>query len=165
MHFSLTSVLYKIDWGEAPFSLQTMRNETHKKARWSGAIKKQKRGESERDWERERGGGEVKHYLGKKAELGKRSLKTQQMTSGSGSATGNTAQSPHRRGRRGPEKRTDTEDEKTEGKKTAICIPVSSSKGSTWLCLEMKSGIADSKVGWRFAAVPHCKAAVAQSRL
>lgn len=127
---------------------------------------KSKRGEraSEIGRERERGG-EVKHYLGKKAELGKRSLKTQQMTSGSGSATGNTAQSPHRRGRRGPEKRTDTEDEKTEGKKTAICIPVSSSKGSTWLRLEMKSGIADSKVGWRFAAVPHCKAAVAQSRL
>lgn len=56
MHFSLTSVLYEIDWGEAPFSLQTMRNETHKKARWSGAIKKQKGGESERDWKREREG-------------------------------------------------------------------------------------------------------------
>ena len=44
-------------------------------------------------------------------------------------------------------------------------IPVSSSKGSTWLCLEMKIGVVDNKVGWRFAAVPHCKAAVAQSRL
>lgn len=37
----------------------------------------------------ERGRREVKHYRGKKAELGKRSLKTQQMTSGSGSAAGN----------------------------------------------------------------------------
>lgn len=44
-------------------------------------------------------------------------------------------------------------------------IPVSSSMGSTWLCLEMKIGVVDNKVGWRFAAVPHCKAAVAQSRL
>lgn len=126
---------------------------------------KSKRGERASKIGREREGGEVKHYLGKKAELGKRSLKTQQMTSGSGSAAGSPAQSPHRRGRRGPEKRRDSEDEKTEGKKTTICIPVSSSKGSTWLCLEMKSGVADSKVGWRFAAVPHCKAAVAQSRL
>lgn len=59
MHFSLISVIYKIDWREAPFSLQTMRNETHKKAHWSGAIKKQKGGEraSEIGGERERGGG------------------------------------------------------------------------------------------------------------
>ncbi len=50
---SPTSVLYKIDLGEAPFSLQTMRNETHKKARWRSAIKK-KGGESGREGERER---------------------------------------------------------------------------------------------------------------
>ena len=30
--FLQPSVLYKIDLGEAPFSLQTMRNETHKKS-------------------------------------------------------------------------------------------------------------------------------------
>lgn len=39
---SPTSVLYKIDLGEAPFSLQTMRNETHKKALWKSAIKKER---------------------------------------------------------------------------------------------------------------------------
>lgn len=65
-------------------------------------------------------GGEVKHYPGKKAELGKRSLKTQQMTSGSGSAAGSTAESAHRRGRRGPEKKKgenlDTKDEEDGGK-------------------------------------------------
>lgn len=47
----------------------------------------------------------------------------------------------------------------------AFVIPVSSSKGSTWLFLEMRISVVDDKVGWRFAAVPHCKAAVAQSRL
>lgn len=54
---------------------------------------------------------------------------------------------------------------KTRMEKGALFIPVSSSKGSTWLCLEMKTGVVDNKVGWRFVAVPHCKAAVAQSRL
>lgn len=29
----------------------------------------------------------------------------------------------------------------------------------------MKTGEVDHKLGWRFAAVPHCKAAVAESRL
>lgn len=37
---SPTTVLYKIDLGEAPFSLQTMRNDTHKKVRWRSAIEK-----------------------------------------------------------------------------------------------------------------------------
>lgn len=111
----------------------------------------------------ERGRREVKHYRGKKAELGKRSLKTQQMTSGSGSAAGNATRSPHRRRRR--DRKKDGADARTEGKKATVCIPVSSSKGSTWLCLEMKGGVADSEVGWRFAVVPHCKAAVPQSRL
>lgn len=51
-----TSVLYKIDLGEAPFSLQTMRNETHKKARWRSATEK-KEGETEREREGEGEGG------------------------------------------------------------------------------------------------------------
>lgn len=53
---SPTSVLYKIDLGEAPFSLQTMRNETHKKARWRSATEK-KEGETEREREGEGEGG------------------------------------------------------------------------------------------------------------
>ncbi|KAF0037527.1 hypothetical protein F2P81_010401 [Scophthalmus maximus] len=71
---SPTSVLYKIDLGEAPFSLQTMRTETHKKARWRSAIKK-KGGERERESagrERER---RLNTIGGKRAELEKRSLK------------------------------------------------------------------------------------------
>ncbi len=87
---SPTSVLYKIDLGEAPFSLQTMRNETHKKARWRGAIKKkggEREGERERERERERVR-EVKHYRGKESRAGKKKvLKTQQMTSSSSSSS------------------------------------------------------------------------------
>lgn len=144
-----------------------------RKPRWSGAIKKKKSkgGESERDWERE-GGREVKHYRGKKAELRKRSLKNatndkrERQRGGQHNTVTAQTEAP-RTGKKG-EREREKETPKTRGrgeKKTTICIPVSSSKGSTWLCLEMKSGVADSKVGWRFAAVPHCKAAVAQSRL
>lgn len=61
---SPTSVLYKIDLGEAPFSLQTMRNETHKKARWRSAIKK-------KGGERVRERGRLNTIGEKRAELGK----------------------------------------------------------------------------------------------
>lgn len=37
--------LYKIDLGEAPFSPQTMCNETHKKAVWKDATKERGAGE------------------------------------------------------------------------------------------------------------------------
>lgn len=69
---SPTSVLYKIDLGEAPFSLQTMRNETHKKARWKSAIKKK----GGRDRARERGRERARlNTIGEKSRAGKRVLK------------------------------------------------------------------------------------------
>lgn len=68
---SPTSVLYKIDLGEAPFSLQTMRNETHKKARWRSAIKKERGREREREGERVRERGRLNTIGEKRAELGK----------------------------------------------------------------------------------------------
>lgn len=90
-----------------------MRNETHKKARWSGAIKKQ-RGERASEIG-ERGRREVKHYRGKKGELGKRSLKRQQMTSGSDGGARQHGRSTDGAAETG--KKT-SEDPGTEGEKT-----------------------------------------------
>lgn len=123
-----------------------------------GVPRKRKRGrQSARERERER---EVKHYQGKESRAGKKVLKTQQMTSSGGQH--NTAGTYSRSS---PAAHYTGKNSEGEESKKVLLIPVSSSKGSTWLCLEMTVGAVDNKVGWRFAAVPHCKAAVAQSRL
>lgn len=152
-----------------------MRNETHKRARWRSAIIK--KGERER----ERGGGrEVKHYRGKESRAGKTVFKNatndkQQHDGQHTAATAHTRTHTFARAQTRAHIHVHTQTEgavwtgkrqrRRQRKKGALFIPVSSSKGSTWLCLEMKTGVVDNKVGWRFVAVPHCKAAVAQSRL
>lgn len=163
---SPTSVLYKIDLGEAPFSLQTMRNETHKKARWRSAIKK-KGGERARERGREsERAREVKHYRGKESRVGKSSFVRSKWQVAARQATQHckprTVKTNRRRATPGGKGK-----KQSAGalKRRFSSIPVSSSKGSTCWSLQMKFGVADNKVGWRFAAVPHCKAAVAQSRL
>lgn len=124
-------------------------------------MKKQKKkgGERLRARSGERGvGGGVKHDLGKKAELGEAVIKN---------ATNDKRERANARRSHGTDAGAEERrrEGQTEGKKTTRSVPVSSSKGSTWLCLEAKSRVADSGVGWRLAAVPHCKAAVAPSRL
>lgn len=103
-----------------------MRNETHKKARWRGAIKKKGR---ERESGgggaglREREGGRLNTIGEKKAEPEKRSLKTQQMTSSGAAGKHNSVTAHRNKPRRSiPERDSGDESERKERIPFHTCV-------------------------------------------